>query len=51
MKNKKHGTGMWKSVNGDIYIGKWNNGKVEGQGVHITKTGQKYEGNFVNFLK
>ena len=32
-------------------MGSWNKGKVEGHGTHLSRTGQKYEGNFVNFLK
>lgn len=42
---------MWKSGKGDSYIGTWLNGKVHGHGVHLTHTGQRYEGDFENFLK
>ena len=47
----KHGSGMWKSGNGDTYIGHWEKGKVNGYGVHMTNTDQRYEGEFQNFLK
>lgn len=32
-------------------MGEWRNGQVTGNGVHTMKNGQKYEGEFVNFLK
>jgi hypothetical protein len=34
-------------INEDIYSGKWNNGKKDGQGTYIFKeTGMKYVGSF-----
>jgi hypothetical protein len=32
-------------------VGHWENGKVEGYGVHTTYNGQKYTGLFQGFLK
>lgn len=32
-------------------MGQWKNGHVSGYGVHVMKNGQRYEGEFVNFLK
>lgn len=32
-------------------MGQWSNGKVQGYGTHLCKSGQKYEGYFENFLK
>ena len=32
-------------------MGEWNNGEVSGFGVHVMKSGQRYEGQFKNFLK
>lgn len=42
MNGVKNGSGVWKSGKEDSYIGQWVNGKVEGYGVHITSTGQRY---------
>lgn len=40
----KEGSGVWKGIANDSYIGKWVNGKAEGYGVHIWKNKDKYEG-------
>ena len=43
--------GLWFSPKGDSYMGEWKHGAVEGEGVHKTSAGQRYQGGFKNFLK
>jgi len=48
----KHGSGVWKGLKGDSYIGEWKFGKADGYGVniiiilkvHTWINGDKYEG-------
>jgi hypothetical protein len=43
-----HGRGKLKWLNGSIYDGDWENGKMCGRGVHRTFSGDVYEGDFSN---
>ena len=31
----KHGSGIWKGLKGDSYIGEWKYGKADGYGVNL----------------
>ena len=46
-KGLKHGLGMEKLVNLDVYEGHFLDGKFHGQGVYKWKNGSIYEGEFV----
>jgi hypothetical protein len=35
---------MWKGLEGDSYIGEWRFSWAEGYGVHVWKSGDRYEG-------
>lgn len=50
MNGMKHGSGMWKGLRNDSYMGQWKQGKPNGYGVHVWNN-DKYEGEFVNCLK
>ena len=42
----KHGTGIWKGMQGDSYLGEWKNGKADGYRVDTWLNGDIYEGQF-----
>lgn len=42
---------MMKYKNEDIYIGEWVRDKIEGQGIFIFESGERYEGTFRNNIK
>jgi hypothetical protein len=48
----KHGKGTWTYVNGDVYVGDWENGCKHGHGVWtILKNSDKYVGQFFNDMR
>lgn len=45
---KKHGQGTYTYVNGDKYIGEYDNDKKSGQGIYSWSNGNRYEGMYQN---
>jgi len=45
---KKHGKGVMKFRNGDIYTGSWDNNMMNGDGTMVYSNGEKYHGTWVN---
>jgi hypothetical protein len=45
---KKHGKGVMKFRNGDIYTGSWENNMINGEGTMVYSNGEKYHGLWVN---
>ena len=48
MFGRPHGVGRMFKENGELYLGHFNNGKSQGQGVYLFKDGSYYKGNFDN---
>jgi hypothetical protein len=48
---KKHGYGLYKSKNGNQYLGEWQNDRREGLGIVQVGNGDVFEGQFENNLK
>jgi hypothetical protein len=42
------GIHRWKFINGDIYVGAWQNGRMHGKGTLASKRNEVYDGEFVN---
>jgi hypothetical protein len=38
----KTGSGMWKGLDGESYMGEWKYNRVEGFGVFMMKNGSRY---------
>ena len=38
-------------INGDRFVGGWADGKMEGEGSYFWRSGDKYDGMFINNLK
>ena len=44
--NYRHGRGIYRYSNGDIYDGNWDNGKQHGEGLLLYKSGNRLQGWF-----
>jgi hypothetical protein len=45
------GTGVYISIDGDLYRGAWRNDKMFGRGVYVWPDGQMYTGDYVDGLR
>ena len=49
--DERHGRGIFKYKNGDIYIGDWKDDKFHGKGYYLFLNGERYEGYLENGFK
>ena len=49
--NFRHGNGMYRYSNGDIYDGSWANGNQEGEGLLLYASGNRLEGEYSRFIE
>lgn len=47
----RHGIGVYYFGNGDMYLGEWEDNKIQGKGVYYFAEGEYYEGNFSDFQR
>ena len=47
----REGVGVYYFSNGDIYLGEWQNNKIQGKGIYYFSVGEYYEGKFMDFQR
>ncbi len=47
----RNGIGVYYFANKDIYMGEWQDNKIQGKGVYYFSEGEYYEGKFINFKR
>ena len=48
---KRSGTGIYENINGDIYLGEWQDDCFSGEGIYIFSSNERYEGEITNGAK